>query len=100
MLEAGIIPNEVTLWSVLTACSHADLLVLLGQARLLEEAKKVIELMPISFGSAIWRSLLNGCSVHRNFCMAQIAGKKVIELEPNDDGVYVLLWNMYCAANM
>ncbi|XP_061355859.1 pentatricopeptide repeat-containing protein At2g22410, mitochondrial-like [Gastrolobium bilobum] len=127
MLESGFTPNEVTLLSVLTACSHAGLVVegkvlfsrmiqchylkpkiehygcivdLLGRAGLLEEAKEVIELMPISPDAAIWRSLLNACSVRGNFRMAQIAGKKVIELEPNDDGVYMLICNMYCAASM
>ncbi|TKY44954.1 Pentatricopeptide repeat-containing protein [Spatholobus suberectus] len=127
MLESGVTPNEVTLLSVLTACSHAGLVVegkvlftrmiqcrymkpkiehygcivdLLGRAGLLEDAKEVIEMMPVSPDAAIWRSLLNACSVHGNLSMAQIAGKKVIELEPNDDGVYMLLWNMYCVANM
>ncbi|KAK7314796.1 hypothetical protein VNO77_33324 [Canavalia gladiata] len=127
MLESGVMPNEVTLLSVLTACSHAGLVVegkvlftrmiqchylkpkiehygcivdLLGRAGLLEDAKEVIEVMPISPDATIWRSLLTACSVHGNLSMAQIAGKKVIELEPNDDGVYMLLWNMYCVANM
>ncbi|XP_068503071.1 pentatricopeptide repeat-containing protein At2g20540-like isoform X2 [Phaseolus vulgaris] len=127
MLESGVNPNEVTLLSVLTACSHAGLVVegkllfnrmiqcrylkpkiehygclvdLLGRAGLLEEAKEVIGMMPISPDAAMWRSLLNACLVHGNLSMAQIAGKKVIELEPNDDGVYMLLWNMYCVADM
>ncbi|KAK7270720.1 hypothetical protein RJT34_26083 [Clitoria ternatea] len=127
MLESGITPNEVTMLSILTACSHAGLVVegkmlftrmvqchnlkpkiehygcivdLLCRAGLLEEAKEVIELMRISPDAAIWRTLLTACSVHGNFRMAQIVGKKVIELEPNDDGVYMLLWNMYCVANM
>lgn len=127
MLESGVTPNEVTLLSVLTACCHAGLVVegkelfskmthcyhmkpkiehygcivdLLGRAGLLKDAKEVIEMMAITPDAAIWRSLLTACLVHGNLNMAQIAGKKVIELEPNDDGVYMLLWNMYCVANM
>ncbi|XP_027357325.1 pentatricopeptide repeat-containing protein At2g29760, chloroplastic-like [Abrus precatorius] len=127
MLESGVIPNEVTLLSVLCACRHAGLVVegkalfnrmiqchylkpkiehygcivdLLGRAGLLKDAKEVIQMMPISPDATIWRSLLTACLVHGNLSMAQIAGKKVIELEPNDDGVYMLLWNMYCVANM
>ncbi|KAG4939838.1 hypothetical protein JHK86_045979 [Glycine max] len=127
MLESGVTPNEVTLLSVLTACSHSGLVMegevlftrmiqscymkpriehygcivdLLGRAGLLEEAKEVIEMMPMSPDAAIWRSLLTACLVHGNLNMAQIAGKKVIDLEPNDDGVYMLLWNMCCVANM
>ncbi|XP_020211711.1 pentatricopeptide repeat-containing protein At2g29760, chloroplastic [Cajanus cajan] len=127
MLESGVTPNEVTMLSVLTACSHAGLVVegkvlfnrmiqchymkpkiehygcivdLLGRAGFLEDAKEVIEMMPINPDATIWRSLLTACSVHGNLSLAQIAGKKVIEIEPNDGGVYMLLWNMYCVANM
>nr|KYP71350.1 hypothetical protein KK1_010609 [Cajanus cajan] len=127
MYSKRVTPNEVTMLSVLTACSHAGLVVegkvlfnrmiqchymkpkiehygcivdLLGRAGFLEDAKEVIEMMPINPDATIWRSLLTACSVHGNLSLAQIAGKKVIEIEPNDGGVYMLLWNMYCVANM
>ncbi|KAI4351991.1 hypothetical protein L6164_006285 [Bauhinia variegata] len=127
VLESGVTPNEVTFLSVLMACAHAGLVVegnmlfnrmiqchrlkpkiehygclvdLLDRAGLLEEAKEVISNMPMNPDATIWRSLLTSCLVHGNFSLAQIAGKKIIELEPDDDGVYILLWNMYCSANM
>lgn len=126
MSKSGIAPNEVTLLSVLSACSHAGLVVegrslfqkmvqchgikpkiqhygcmvdLLGRAGLLREAKELIEHMPIKPDSVIWRSLLSACLVHGNLAMAEMAGKMIIELEPDDDGVYILLWNIYCSAS-
>ncbi|KAI9192371.1 hypothetical protein LWI28_021901 [Acer negundo] len=126
MLDSGITPNEVTFVSVLSACSHAGMLVegqklfnrmvqfyglkpkiehygcmvdLLGRAGLLEIAKDFIEQMPINPDVDIWRSLLSACLVHGNLNLAELAGKMVIELEPDDDGVYILLWNIYLTAN-
>ncbi|TXG51800.1 hypothetical protein EZV62_024324 [Acer yangbiense] len=126
MLDSGITPNEVTFVSVLSACSHAGMLVegqklfnrmvqfyglkpkiehygcmadLLGRAGLLEISKDFIEQMPINPDVVIWRSLLSACLVHGNLNLAELAGKMVIELEPDDDGVFILLWNIYLTAN-
>lgn len=126
MLASEQIPNEITFVSVLSACSHAGLVSegrnlfnkmidccglkpkvehygcmvdLLGRAGHLEEAIELIEQMPIDPDAIIWRSLLSACLGNGNLKLAEMAGKKVIELEPDDDGVYVLLWNIYCAAN-
>ncbi|XP_031280860.1 pentatricopeptide repeat-containing protein At2g29760, chloroplastic-like [Pistacia vera] len=126
MIELKMKPHEVTFLSVLSACSHAGLLVegqrlfnrmnkfyglqpkiehygcmvdLLGRAGLLEEAKDFIEQMPINPDAVIWRSLLRACLVHGNLNLAEMAAKMLIELEPDDDGVYILLWNIYFAAN-
>ncbi|KAK9278325.1 hypothetical protein L1049_027890 [Liquidambar formosana] len=126
MLKSGMAPNEVTFVSVLSACGHAGFVIegqrlfnrmiqcynyrpkiehygcmvdLLGRAGLLEEAKELIEQMGIRPDVVIWRSLLSACLVHRNLMLAEMAGNKIIELEPDDDGVYVLLWNIYCSAN-
>ncbi|KAL7180716.1 hypothetical protein ACSBR1_039725 [Camellia fascicularis] len=126
MLELGLTPNEVTFLSVLSACSHAGFVVegerlfkrliecyglkpkiehygcmvdLLGRAGLLEEVAEFIERMPINPDAVIWRSLLSACLGRRNLKLAEMAGKKILELEPDDDGVYILLWNIYCSEN-
>ncbi|KAJ0105493.1 hypothetical protein Patl1_19308 [Pistacia atlantica] len=126
MIELKMKPNEVTFLWVLSACSHAGLLIegqrlfnrmnkfyglqpniehygcmvdLLVRAELLEEAKDFIEQMPINPDAVIWRSLLRACLVHGNLNLAEMAAKMLIELEPDDDGVYILLWNIYFAAN-
>ncbi|XP_052207625.1 pentatricopeptide repeat-containing protein At2g22410, mitochondrial-like [Diospyros lotus] len=126
MLESGHIPNEVTFVSVLSACSHAGLVVegqslfnkliqcydleakmehygcmvdLLGRAGLLDEAAKFIKGMPFKPDAVIWRSLLSACLGQGNVKLAEMAGKKILELEPDDDGVYMLLWNVYWSEN-
>ncbi|XP_073006957.1 pentatricopeptide repeat-containing protein At2g22410, mitochondrial-like [Typha latifolia] len=126
MLSSGIRPNTVTFVSVLSSCSHAGLIQegkkwfqrmhrdynfepqiehygcmvdLLGRAGLLSEAENLIENMGIEPDIVIWRSLLNACLVHGNNKLAETAGKEIIKRDPEDDGVYILLWNMYASSN-
>ncbi|KAL6848372.1 hypothetical protein ACP4OV_021666 [Aristida adscensionis] len=126
MLRSGVVPNSTTFVSVLSACSHAGLIRegrelfvtmrriynidpqlehygcmidLLGRGGLLEEAEALIADMNMEPDIVIWRSLLSACLVHGNVRLAEIAGKEIIKKEPADDGVYVLLWNMYASSN-
>ena len=126
MLRSGIVPNSVTFVSVLSACSHAGLIQqgrelfdkmrgiynvnpqlehygcmidLLGRGGLLEEAEALIADMDIEPDTVIWRSLLSACLVHGNDRLAEIAGQEIIKREPGDDGVYVLLWNIYASSD-
>jgi len=126
MLRSGVVPNSVTFVSVLSACSHAGLIEegrqlfgtmremygidpqlehygcmidLLGRGGLLEEAEALIVDMNVEPDIVIWRSLLSASLVHRNDRLAEIAGKEIMKREPGDDGVYVLLWNMYASSN-
>ncbi|GKA33176.1 pentatricopeptide repeat-containing protein [Tanacetum coccineum] len=55
--------------------------------------------MPMEPDAVIWRSILRACMIKRDLQLAEIAAKKVLELEPNDDGVYILLWNVYRLIN-
>ncbi|KAI3454282.1 hypothetical protein Pfo_010945 [Paulownia fortunei] len=126
MVESGLIPNEVTFLSVLLACSHAGLVIegerlfekfvnsyhmkpqiehfgcmvdLFVRAGCLEKAIRLIEGMPMKPDAVIWRSLLGACLGNGNLQLAEVAGKKVLELEPDDDAVYVLLWSIYRTKN-
>ncbi|KAG2648035.1 pentatricopeptide repeat-containing protein At2g22410, mitochondrial-like [Panicum virgatum] len=126
MLRSSVVPNSVTFVSVLSACSHAGLIEegrelfgtmremysidpqlehygcmidLLGRGGLLEEAEALIVDMNVEPDIVIWRSLLSASLVHRNDRLAEIAGKEIMKREPGDDGVYVLLWNMYASSN-
>ncbi|KAF7814255.1 pentatricopeptide repeat-containing protein [Senna tora] len=45
--------------------------------------------------SGIWGALLNSCKIHGNVELAELALEKLIELEPEDAGNYVILSNMY-----
>lgn len=125
MKTERIKPNEVTFVGVLYACSHAGLVDdgrriftsmanehnimprhehygcmvdLLGRANLLNEAVELIEAMPFEPNVVIWGSLLAACRVHGNVELGAFAAKKLLERDPNHDGAYVLLSNIYAKA--
>lgn len=122
MLLCGEKPDHVTMIGVLCACSHAGLVEegrkyfssmskehglaplkdhytcmvdLLGRAGCLDEAKTLIEAMPMQPDAVIWGSLLAACKVHRNIMLGEYVAKKLLEIEPSNSGPYVLLSNMY-----
>ncbi|OWM91466.1 hypothetical protein CDL15_Pgr017384 [Punica granatum] len=122
MLEFGEKPDQVTMIGVLSACSHSGLVDkgrlyfrlmvedyglvpvkdhytcmvdLLGRAGLLNEAKDLIEAMPLPADAVIWGSLLAACKVHRNIVLGKYVADKLLEINPSDSGPYVLLSNMY-----
>ncbi|XP_057770050.1 pentatricopeptide repeat-containing protein At2g13600 [Salvia miltiorrhiza] len=122
MLEAGEKPDDVTMIGVLFACSHAGLVQegrhyfdlmrneydlepkkdhytcmvdLLGRAGMLIEAKNLILSMPIPPDGVVWGSLLAACKVHRDIDLGNFVAEKLIEIDPQNSGPYVLLSNMY-----
>ncbi|XP_071705696.1 pentatricopeptide repeat-containing protein At2g29760, chloroplastic-like [Rutidosis leptorrhynchoides] len=121
MVCSGLNPNDVTFLSVLSACGHGGLIKegrllfkrmvlyrfkpnikhygcmvdLFCRAGHIDEAMELIKGMPLKPDAVIWRSVLSACMIKRELELAEIAAKKVLELEPYDDGVHVLLWNVY-----
>jgi pentatricopeptide repeat protein len=73
---------------------------LLGRAGLLEEAEELINSMPMEADAVVWGALFFACRTHGNVMMGEMAALKLLELDPNDSGIYVLLANMYGEANM
>ncbi|XP_057807460.1 pentatricopeptide repeat-containing protein At5g66520-like [Salvia miltiorrhiza] len=125
MTQAGVNPNGVTFIGLLNACSHMGLVNkgraffarmtndfaitpgiehygcmvdLLSRAGLLHEAHEFIKEMPIKPNAAIWGALLGGCKVHKNVEMAEVATRHLHELDPHNDGYYVVLANTYSEA--
>lgn len=126
--EGEVMPNEVTLLGVLSACSHAGFLQrgyfyfdrmckvynlrpkiahfgcmvdLLGRAKLIQEAYEFIENMPILPDTVIWRSLLFACRSSKEVKMAKYAADKIAELDSNNNcGVHVMLSNVCAASSM
>ncbi|KAH6772598.1 hypothetical protein C2S52_004595 [Perilla frutescens var. hirtella] len=125
MIQAGLNPNSVTFIGLLNACSHMGLINegraffasmtrdyaiipsiehygcmvdLLSRAGLLQEAYDFIKRMPIKPNAAIWGALLGGCKVHKNIEMAEVAMRHLHELDPHNDGYYVVLANIYSEA--
>lgn len=124
MQQMCLHPNEVTYVSLLSACAHmglaekgrvyfdmmkkehnvlpnvfhyACMVDVLGRAGQIDEAKDLIIKMPFKATAAVWGSLLASCRVYRNVELAEIAAKKLFEIEPNNAGNYVLLSNIYAA---
>ncbi|GLU05173.1 hypothetical protein SLE2022_222870 [Rubroshorea leprosula] len=125
MEKEGAIPDSITFVNVLSACAHSGLVEegrhyfqymtevheieckmehygcmvdLLGRAGLLEEAKKLIDEMPMRPDAGVLGALLGACRIHGNLELGEQIGKRVIELEPNNSGRYVLLANLYAKA--
>lgn len=122
MLEANVKPNDVTFVALLSACTHAGLLDLglklfhnmhsdhdvlpqidhyacivdlFCRYGRLNEAHEFICLMEEEPNVVIWGTLLSACRTHSNMELAEIALNKLLELEPENSGNYVLLSNIY-----
>ena len=122
MNEEGIVPDKVTFISLLLACSqsgmvrrgldvfslmrdkyeiepnlkhYACMVDLLARDGRLEEALKVIEEMPFDPDAAIWGALLNGCRIHKEIELGEIAAKEIFRIDSESPGYYVLLCDLY-----
>jgi pentatricopeptide repeat protein len=127
MIELGLQPDEVTFIGVLSACCHAGLVKegrhffsllvskyhlerkmkhyscmidLLGRAGHLDEAEHLVNTMPMEPDAVVWGAIFFACRMHGNISLGEKAAMKLVELDPSDSGIYVLLANMYAEANM
>ncbi|GFP88788.1 pentatricopeptide repeat-containing protein at2g13600 [Phtheirospermum japonicum] len=123
MLVDGFKPDNVTFLAVLSSCVHAgsvetgqeffDLMGLYGvtptlkhytcMVDLLSRAGKVkhaynmVEKMPMKTDSVLWSALVSSCIIHGDVDLGEIAANKLIELEPDNSGNYVMLANLYAS---
>ncbi|XP_021774998.1 pentatricopeptide repeat-containing protein At5g08510-like [Chenopodium quinoa] len=121
ILANGFVPDEITFLSVLSACVHAGkidigneifnsmdrynvkaslkhytaLVGLLSRCGKTNEAYKLIRNMPMEPDSVTWGALLGGCVVSGDVKLGEMAAEKLLELEPNNSGNFILLANMY-----
>lgn len=124
MLKSGVTPDRVTFVGILNACSHAGLSVegqrcfrlmtsyaiepdikhygcmidLLGRAGLVDEAKELVQSMPMKPSVEIWGALLGACRRHGSVEIAEWAARNLNELDPDHTSCHVLLSNVYAAA--
>lgn len=124
--ENKVKPDSVTVLAVLSGCSHGGLedkgmdifydmtsgkisvqpdtkhygcvVDLLGRAGRVEEALEFIKKMPFEPSAAIWGCLLGACSVHSNVDIGEFVGHRLLEIEPENAGNYVILSNLYASA--
>ncbi|XP_037442190.1 pentatricopeptide repeat-containing protein At3g24000, mitochondrial-like [Triticum dicoccoides] len=123
MRKSGVYLNQITFLCILTACSHGGLVkegkryfemmkeydlepeidhyvtvvALLGRAGLLNYALVFIFKMPMEPTAAVWGALLAACRMHKNAKVGQFAADHVFELDPDDSGPPVLLYNIYAS---
>lgn len=121
MKRCGFKPNEISMLGVLSACNHNGLVEegkrwfkamgefgltpkiehygcmvdLLGRAGCLEEAEKLIESMPYEANGIILSSFLFACGCAKDVERAERIRNKVINMEPWNDGNYIMLRNLY-----
>ncbi|KAJ8770430.1 hypothetical protein K2173_015044 [Erythroxylum novogranatense] len=125
MQSLGIKPNDVSYVALLTACSHAGLLQeglkyfnelmrdrsiqlredhyaclvdLCGRAGRLKEAYNLIEQLGNKTSSTIWSALLAGCNVHGDLKTGKLVARKLLNIEPENAGTYLLLSNIYASS--
>ncbi|KAF5175280.1 Pentatricopeptide repeat-containing protein [Thalictrum thalictroides] len=117
-------PDEVTYIGVLSACGHsglvdeglkyfhelvrsdsiglredhyACLVDLCGRAGRIKEAYDIAKSLGTKASSCVWGALLAGCSVHGNIKLGRLAAKRLLEVEPENPGTYMLLSNIYAS---
>ncbi|PSR89394.1 Pentatricopeptide repeat-containing protein [Actinidia chinensis var. chinensis] len=125
MVKARVRPDGVSFLAVLVGCSHAGLVNearqlfeemegvygvprelkhygcmadLLGRAGLIREAMEMIDHMPMGGDVFVWGGLLSGCRIHGNVEVAEKAAEHVMDIKPEDGGVYSVLANIYANA--
>ncbi|VFQ80517.1 unnamed protein product [Cuscuta campestris] len=123
----GAQPDHITFVGVLSACNHGGMVDeakmyfeqmtrnysieptvqhytcmvdLLGHFGRLDEAYGLITQMKVAPDSGVWGALLNSCKIHGDVELAELALEKLVELEPNDAGNYVILSNIYAQAEL
>ncbi|KAM7256352.1 hypothetical protein ACFE04_012093 [Oxalis oulophora] len=125
MLKENIQPSHGTFIGVLLACTHTGLVDkgleyfetmenygltpemkhygcvvdLLSRSGDLERAHAFINRMPIIPDILVWRIMLSACKTHKNLVFAEIAIKKLLELDPSNSGNYALLSSTYAASD-
>lgn len=122
MVSSGVKPNSVTFTGVLSGCSHSKMVDeglsifhsivepdeehyscmvdVLSRGGCLVEAYDFIQKMPTEPSAAAWGALLGGCRVYKNVELGKIAAKRLFEIERDNPGNYVLLFNILVTAKL
>lgn len=123
MESSDVTPNAVTFLALLLACAHAGLVEegkrlfnrmkrysvepnlkhyaclvdLFGKSGNLEEAEAVVKSMPLQPDGGVWGTLLSSCKQQDDIEMGIRIAKLVIDSEPENEGYYIVLSNMYAS---
>ncbi|MCL7024811.1 hypothetical protein MKW94_000833 [Papaver nudicaule] len=127
MRKRGFIPDEVTVLSVLQACSYSGLFEvgihlfrnmeskfkikpaiehyscmvdLLGRSGSSSKAMEFIKESAFSESPLLWRTLINTSNQQGDVNISTLASKYLLDLVPDDAGSYILVSNMYTRGGM
>ncbi|XP_050229891.1 pentatricopeptide repeat-containing protein At4g38010-like [Mercurialis annua] len=127
MCKLGVQPDKITYLGLLTSCCHVGLVDqalyyfqsmlelhgvipslehyacmvdLFGRLGLVEDAKEMIDHMPVQPDAHIWQILLSACNIHKHVELGRVAANKLLELQPENESAYVLLSNLYASNGM
>ena len=127
MPDSGLIPNQVTLVVILSACSHGGLvdtalniintmqsrfgippetlhhnciIDALGRAGRLAEAEEYLLANQSNSNVVSWIALLGACRIHGDVKRGERAAQQIRHLAPNDAGPQVLMANIYASAGL
>ncbi|KAI4311321.1 hypothetical protein MLD38_036227 [Melastoma candidum] len=125
MEVSGVRPSYVSFIAILTACSHAVLVEearkyydrmirefgitpgvehyaamadLLGRSGRVEEAYDFMCKMPAEPPGSLWSALLNACRIHKNEELAEKVSGKILAVDPENIGAYIIMSNIYSSA--
>ncbi|KAJ8770270.1 hypothetical protein K2173_012740 [Erythroxylum novogranatense] len=103
--HSGLVDQGLRIFHCMKHCGiepgikHYGCLVdLLARSGRLTEAKDVIDRMPMKASPSIWGAMLNACRAEGDVEMAEIALNELLKLEPEEEGGYMLLSNIYAAS--
>ncbi|XP_021772446.1 putative pentatricopeptide repeat-containing protein At1g56570 [Chenopodium quinoa] len=124
MVRSGIWPDRVAFMAVLSACSHAGLVIeglrcfntmlteynivpdqniygcvvdLLGRAGKVEAAYELIKNMPVDPNDSVWGALLGSCKAHKLPNLGKLAASFRIEARPDMARTFLMLSNLYAS---
>ncbi|XP_059649041.1 pentatricopeptide repeat-containing protein At3g03580 [Cornus florida] len=122
MEATGVIPDHIAFLAIIFACSHSGLVAegracfdrmkkdyniepkiehyacmvdLLSRSRLFAEAEEFVLSMPLKPDASIWGALLSACRASGDIKIAERVSERIIELNSDDTGYYVLVSNVY-----
>ncbi|KAF8081433.1 hypothetical protein N665_0887s0020 [Sinapis alba] len=122
MKTCGFRPNQQAFLAVLIACCHGGLVTeglnyfqtmwndyrinpnekhftclvdLLGRTGRLSDAESLILSSGFQDHPVMWKALLSSCRVYKNSVLGKRVAERLMELEPEASGSYVLLHNIY-----
>lgn len=127
MQRQGLKPGLMIFSSILTACSQAGLLKegwayfkslkkdhnitpivehcncmfdILGRLGRLHEAEHLLKVLPAPPDAVGWMALLTACKTYGDVDLARRCFQKVLDLDPNEGSVYLLMSSIYAGAQM